>query len=60
MNLTSAEKQIAHYKFNLHNKIGHGSYGIVYKGLNLNNNQQVALKVIDKKTLANQAIWQLI
>ena len=56
----SAEKQIQNYKFNLHDIIGRGSYGTVYKGLNVDSNQPVALKVIDKKTLSNDLTWQLI
>ena len=51
------------YKINLNNKLGEGSFGIIYKGLNTNNNKNVAIKIEDKSIslLKNEAkIYNLL
>lgn len=51
------------YKINLNDKLGEGSFGIIYKGINTNTNKNVAIK-IEKKSkslLINEArIYNLL
>jgi len=42
-------KKIEHYIVYMQELLGEGSFGRVYKGLNENTQQPIAVKVLDKK-----------
>lgn len=52
MKLKPDEKQIESYRYNFKKgKLGKGTCGTVYKGVDVRNNRAVAIKIIKKKDL---------
>lgn len=47
-------------KYKLVVKIGSGSYGNVYQGINQFTKEKVAVKVIEKKTLKKKELEQIV
>ena len=45
------EKHIENYSYIVTDILGKGTFGSVYKGKNVNTNETVAIKVIDKKSV---------
>jgi hypothetical protein len=43
------EKKIGDYRFDISNEIGRGYSSIVYKGVNIHTQEEVAIKVVDLK-----------
>ena len=54
------QKLISHYAYNLNESIGKGSFSNVYKGIDQNTNQKVAIKVIDMKLMQNEIYVHLL
>ena len=42
------EKRVEHYIFSLKNKLGSGSYGDVYAGINDKTGEKVAVKILNR------------
>lgn len=50
----STTKKIDKYQFNLNQRIGSGSYANVYKGEDRETGKAVAIKMIDRKKIAQE------
>ncbi len=54
------KKQINQYTIDLNNVIGEGSYSVVYKGLNEDTQEVVAIKIIKMTLMADKYIFDMI
>lgn len=48
------QKKIAYYSYNIRDKLGEGNYAQVFKGVNDETNERVAIKLIDRTKITDE------
>lgn len=54
--MASSSSNVVGVHYRVGKKIGEGSFGVIFEGTNLLNNQQVAIKFVSRRTSLDTAV----